>query len=336
MVKKLIKYYFFLVIVSSFFLKELAFSNPDKVVVHNSTIYVYDPLENHAMTLYDTESFNEINRLHFGRGPAEIAGILNKTILPFKNNISIYDRSSGVLKLFDKDLNLKLYYSLEGTKKMPFQAAFMSDSVLFIVPNYGDFIQLYKVNMDIEKEEISCEEVPFFSMKINDNPQFKNLDNFLLRQDIHITNNNNTFYLSFEYSDLLLKINDQGLYTVNKLFKDYHYFPNTLDKDGYYNLPTIGEDPICSLDIDFLNDKIYVLRNGKKENGSIFKKMFKIDKLLKEADHGKECLVYNSSSLELEKVFILDNSFNSILAIDDNLWGLGSLNEVIFEEIIYQ
>jgi|GEM_PF-4736440 hypothetical protein len=312
------------------------FSNPEKVITIQDRIFIYEPLLNHGLTSFSTSDFEEINRLEFGRGPSQVAGIFNKTLLEApKDLISFYDRSSGAVQFFDSDLNLKLFHIFRGAMKMPFHVAPISDSTLFIVPNYGNFIELYRYSYDILSESLEIDEKPFFILKPNDNEKLKYLDNFILRQDIHLSIKKNILYLAFEYSDLVVRLEENGNYAVNQFQEDMYGFPNTLDNDGYYNLPTIGEDPVCSLDIDIIDNKLIVLRNGTKHTGSFFSKIFKLDKIMKETDHGKELLVYDIDTLDLLNRITLDTKINNIFNTPNKSFGISSIENDLLIEISF-
>lgn len=169
-------------------------------------------------------------------------------------------------------------------------------------------------------------ERPTFTISHGDNDHFKPLDNFLLKQDIHLALDDSALYLAFEYSSLLFRTGKEKI-DYFTFAPENQYFPDMKPEPGQiYSLPDIGKNPVCALDIDVEGDFIFILYSGKKLEAGILQQLFNADKAVEDIVHSYKLNVYEKNTGSFIKEVTLPKKAASFDIFNDSIYLLSTLD----------
>ena len=175
---------------------------------------------------------------------------------------------------------------------------------------------------------IKIESTPFLTFKNSDSEHLKSLDNFLLKQDVHIKQYNESLFFSFDYGSLIFSLDKNGV--KFEVFDPQKFpFPDLKpESGGIYSLPDVANYPVCNLDIDIVDDLIFVLNKGEKaDKFKIIKKIFSSGSILEELKHSDTIFVFNSISGEFIEELKLPMKVSKIEIINNDMYMLSSYKE---------
>lgn len=303
--------------------------DPDDMIVTDSgSIIIYDlAADEFPLISYSIKQKEIIGSVLWGRGPGKIGGTLYKTITKGpRGTVSVFDRNNARINIYSYDLTLQETLSLSFLKGNPMQAGFINDSTFFAIPIEEDFIRLHKVTQ--EDGKINVENSAYLIIKNNDSEYLKPLDNFLLKQGVFFKQSNESLFMAFEYSSLILSLDSNGIkydaFGPQKLL-----FPDEKSESGMvYALPDVSDYPVCNLDIDVLDDIIFVLKKGEKVSKSnIFKKVFSPGKIIEELEHSDTILLFNASTGAFIEELKLPMKVSKIEIVDGKMYMLSAYKQ---------
>ncbi|MFA5669135.1 MAG: hypothetical protein WC967_07820 [Balneolaceae bacterium] len=303
--------------------------NPnDMIVTDSGTIIIYDlAADEFPLISYSIKQKEIIGSVLWGKGPGEIGGTLYKTITKGpRGTVSVFDRNNARINIYSHDLTLQETLNLAFLKGNPMQAGFLNENIFFAIPIKEDFVRLHKVTQ--EDGEIIIESSPYLVIKNNDSEYLKPLDNFLLKQGIFLKQSNENLFLAFEYSSLILSLDSNGIkYEV--FGPEKFLLPDEKSKSGMvYALPDVSEHPVCNLDIDVLDDFVFVLKKGEKAGKTnILKKVFSIGKMIEELEHSDKILVFKASTGEFIEELKLPVKVSKIEIANEKMYMLSAYQQ---------
>lgn len=295
-------------------------------ILSEDTLLVYDPANSdYHVYILDLKNESIVSKIRTGRGPGELLGKMYKTIMHAPGNkISIYDRGLMRTNIYDQDLDFIKTLKFGISAKRFMHTGFINDSTFFGVHPNDEFITAYNLTQIIESVDSS----PQWTIRNDENKYTAPLSNFLLKQDLVFEQGENSLYIAFKYSSLLMKINEKGVaYYTNG--PDAHPLPDEQPEDGgVYSLPDIGKYPICTLDVDVQGDHVYVLYSGKKiSDKNLFSRMFNRYEAVESIKHSDQLLKYDKTSGRYIESIQLPHEVKRVEIIDNFIYLMGYVSE---------
>lgn len=296
--------------------------NPENFYVLSEDIILFNDPGNREYPLYliDIHSGNVLNEIRGGRGPGELGGMYKTVTFTENGEIGVFDRELFRMNMYDEELNFIRDIRLRSFNKNIMQAGFLSSNVFFIVPSSDNFIEYY--GMEEYPPDASNN---LLSIKHESSDFFLPLQNFLLKQDFHFSQDDNELYTAFEYSSLLLKLNKEGI-VFDRIEPDFHLFPDEKpESGGVYSLPDVADYPVCALDLDVDDKYVYVLYSGEKLSANFFSEIFNPDKEIEKIVHSDKINVYDKKTGKYTGSYRIPVQAKSFKITEKHLYALSTL-----------
>lgn len=240
---------------------------------------------------FSIDSLKEVMRS--GQGPGEVSPVYYKCSTNFSNgDILLWDAGRKRMMRYTSDLKYKT--DLSGEASMfgnLYQAGLINDSTLLTVDFHDEFLKAWRIN-DNEISEHSL----LWSIHINDYEELSPLSNFTLLQTLFYSNYGGMLYITFEFSSLIIGIDEDGIAFINSEPANIPLPPpdNESEKSGRYSLPIMGKHPEGARDISVMDDLVYVLLNGRTISKlEQMRYMVNFETLIDKVKHAERLLVYN-------------------------------------------
>lgn len=138
------------------------------------------------------------------------------------------------------------------------QAGLINDSTLLTMENSPKFLRAWRI-----KDNTINESEILWSISIDEYEELTAYKNFVLMQTIYFVNYDGALYLTFEFSSLLIAIDENGVKYIQKEPENIS-LPVHDEKSGGYVLPIMGKHPEGALDIALDDNYVYITFSGKK------------------------------------------------------------------------
>jgi hypothetical protein len=248
-----------------------------------------------TLKLFQFSGGELIQSVRSGRGPGEVSTVTYKRLTKYSNgDLLLWDAGRKRLMRYTSGLEYKTDISGEGLEGSIYQAGLINDSTLFTIDFTEEVLKVWRIKDNKVKEK-----APLWSINRNIQKELSPLSNFTLLQTLFYTNYIGTAYIIFEFSSMVMAINEKGLVFINDEPDKIPLPPNDeqSEKSGRYSLPIMGKHPEGARDI-FATDKfVYVLLNG--ETISKFQQMrymANFETLIEITHHAERLLVYDRIS----------------------------------------
>ncbi|WP_018126246.1 hypothetical protein [Balneola vulgaris] len=299
--------------------------DPENIwIINESEILVNDHgFKSSPISLIDFNSDTLISTLRKGRGPGEVTSTFYKRVTAFSNgDLLLWDAGANRIMKYTKRLDYITDLRFDGKGRKFFQVGLINDSTLFTMQNSSNFISAWRIedNGILNRNEL-------WSISIDEYEELAPLKNFILQQTLYLTNYDGVLYLAFEFSSLLVAIDENGI----KYFQDGPDnipLPMNEDEGGIYSLPVMGKHPEGARDISVNKDHVYITFSGETiSKWEQIKYTFNFDELIEKISHSKRLLIFDRETgnfideIELPraamKLKIVGNSAFLLNSIDD-------------------
>ena len=289
-------------------LKETVFDPEQTLILDKDRILINDhALKEFPIRNISFSSDSLISELRHGRGPGEVSSIFYKAFTKFTNgDILLWDAGLNRVTVFNTNLEYKYDVTGKALQKRVYQAALINDSTLVTIEYEDFFLKAWRFNdKRIEESDL------LWKHSLKEIPELESLRNPIMLQTLYFTNYDNELYIAFEYSSLLMGINEEGIKFL-KDGPDAIPIPNPRI-DGQFSLPIMGEHPEGARDITADDKHVYVVFSGK--NVSKFEQMrysFKFEDLIDKIKHSKRLWIFdrnNGSFIREEKLPLAARTF---------------------------
>lgn len=274
-------------------IEDMIYSPYDLWLVGDEGLLVNDIADKkRTLKLFEFSSGTLKQTVRSGRGPGEVSSVYYKRSTTFSNgDILLWDAGRKRMMRYSPDLEYKTDISGEGKIGSIYQAGLINDSTLFTV----DFTEEVFKAWRIQNNKIS-ENSLLWSINRNKRKELSPLSNFTLLQTLFYTNYKGMLYITFEFSSMVIGVNEDGIVFINGEPDSIPLPPNDeqSEKSGRYSLPIMGKHPEGARDISAAGKLVYVLLNG--ETISKFQQMryaLNPEDLIEKVNHTKRLLTYN-------------------------------------------
>ncbi len=228
-----------------------------------------------------------------GRGPGEVSSMAYKRSTRYSNgDILLWDSGGKRIMRYSEDLEYRTDLAAEGSVLGKiFQAALINDSTLLTVDFSEEVLKAWR----IQDNKISDNSL-LWSADRNEYKELSPLANFTLLQTLFFSNYEGGLYITFEYSSMVIGVNEDGIVFINDEPDNIPLPPNDeeSEKSGRYSLPTMGKHPEGARDISATDKFVYVLLNGETiSKMQQIRYMANFDALIEKTNHTKRLMIYD-------------------------------------------
>lgn len=271
--------------------------NPENIwQVGNDSLIINDlGINLSPINLVDVSKDTVLKSLKTGQGPSETSSTFYKRITKFSNgDILLWDAGLNRITKYESNLNYIVDMSGSAFNKRFYQAAVINDSTLMTIDNTEDFLKVWR----LEKDRINTDNL-LWSLKYRDYESLGSLSNFILLQTMYYDNFDGVLYIAFEFSSIILAIDEDGVIFIND---KPDLIPLPKNKDQQMSLPAMGKHPEGARDVSVDGKYVYLLFSG--ETISRFEQMkytFNFEILIDKVKHTKRLLLFDRITGEFVK-----------------------------------
>ncbi len=268
--------------------------NPyDLWIVDADTVLVNDIADKqNTLKLFDLKDEELIASVRSGRGPGEVSSIAYKRSTLYSNgDIFIWDSGRKRMTRYTSELEYKT--DVRGGKFLGsiFQAALINDSTLLTVGVGEGFFKVWRI-----KNNRVTEKSLLWSISEGEYEELSPLINFTLLQTLFFDNFNGILYISFEFSSMVIGIEETGIVFINQEPDNIPLPPpdEESERSGRYSLPVMGKHPEGARDVSAGGDFVYVLLNGEKiSRMQQWRYLVNFEALIEKVYHAERLLKYD-------------------------------------------
>ncbi|MGM0586803.1 MAG: hypothetical protein ACQETE_00170 [Bacteroidota bacterium] len=223
----------------------------------------------HGDKTYPLKSFNpEMQKIggkvREGNGPGEISG-MRKSLTTFSNgDLLLYD--AGKRRAFIRDDSLQYIDELRGEilKDDLWDVSLINDSTVFVVSSTAEVFRAYRLN-DARIDDSD----KLWGVSISEHEELNGLQNVLLLQSLWEENQDGTLYVGFQYSSMLMAVDEQGIQYITTGPEDIgipydEAKVEEMKAKNHYEIPIIGEHQKGFRSITVNGDYVYALYQEKE------------------------------------------------------------------------
>ncbi|HBQ60794.1 MAG TPA: hypothetical protein DD671_14550 [Balneolaceae bacterium] len=329
-----IKTFFFTFLISVFLIGETSAQigemiyNPYNLWLAGDGEIVINDIADEKRTIKLFEFSSELLKgsIRSGRGPGEVSPSYYKRSTTFSNgDFLLWDAGRKRLMRYSSDLKYKTDVRGDATIGSSYQAGLINDSTLLTVDFSEEVFKAWR----IKNNKIS-EGSLLWAVNRNEQKELLPLANFTLLQTLFYDNYDGMLYVTFEFSSMIIGINEDGIVFINDEPAKIPLPPvdPESEKSGRYSLPVMGKHPEGARDIA-ANDKfVYVLLNGETiSKFQQMKYMVNFEALIEKTNHAKRLLIYNRFTGDFLKEIELPIPSKQAKISDDFVYLLHTLGE---------
>ncbi len=298
--------------------------DPDQIwVANDGNVIVNDHAQREApIQKIDFEKDEVIAFLKKGRGPGEVSEIFYKNITQFSDGkIFLWDAGLGRITVFNSDLEYITNINGDALKTFFQHIELINDSTVITFSSKDPFLKAWRMNdYTINKSDLLWEK------SVKDFPQLSSLENPVMMQTLFFHNYKGVLYTSFEYSSLLMAVDEKGIKFITD-GPDEIPIPDPRS-GGKYTLPSIGEDPEGARDITVDDKYVYVVFSGENISKSEqMKYAHNVEALIERVKHAKRLWIFERESGEFIKEVELPLSAKSFQVFNNEAYLLNTTND---------
>ncbi len=292
-------------------------------MLNDDLALVSDPANNEfPVYILDLVSGNIVANIRAGNGPSEVHPTFYKRVSRFSNgDIFLWTWGQNRANIFYDRLQYLRMLDGEPVRQTLYQVSLLNDSTVCIVDVHPDsFLKLFRLHEGYDVKD----EKSLLSISIHDHDFLFPLRNHIQKQTIRIDSDGESLYMGFEYSSLLLRINEYGIQWYTFIPFELPV-PDVYEEEGIYALPDISRHPLGILDIAVDDRFLYViLSNEKLSRVRFLRHIANPDKLIDEMKHRDIVHRYDKENGSYLDSFQLPVSAKRIDVTDDALYLLHS------------
>lgn len=264
-----------------------------------------------------------VSNLRTGQGPGEVTSTFYKRVTKYTNgDFLLWDAGSNRIMRYNDSLQYITDIRASGFGRRFIQAGLINDSTLLTMENSPNFLSAWRI-----KDNTINESEMLWSISIDEYEELTALKNFVLMQTIYFGNYDGALYLTFEFSSLLIAIDENGVKYIQKEPENIP-LPVHDEKSGGYGLPIMGKHPEGARDIALDDNYVYITFSGKKiSRWEQMRYAFNFEELIEKIKHSQRLLIFDRETgnfvkeIELPKTAmkfkIFGNSAYLLNTIDD-------------------
>lgn len=279
--------------------------------------------EMHPSEKINFENDEVISVLRKGRGPGEVSEIFYKNFTRFSNgNVLLWDAGLNRTTVYNSELEYVADLKGDGIRSKLYHVELVNDSTIVTFSVGDHFLKACRMSDDfrIEKEDL------LWQKSVKEIPELSSLANPVMLQTLFFDNYDGVLYIIFEYSSMLVAINENGIEFITN-GPDKILNPDPREGSGY-SLPTMGKHPEGARDVTVDDNFIYVVFSGK--NVSRFEQMrysFNFDVLIDKIKHSKRLWVFDKDSGVFIKEIELPISARAFKVLGKNAYLLNTIDD---------
>lgn len=273
-----------------------AIYNPENIwILHDDNLLVNDiGMKSSPLNLIDFKTDSVISSLREGRGPGETSSTFYKRVTQFSDgDILLWDAGLNRITKFSDSLKYKTEIRGPALEKKLYQVALVNDSTLFTIDNSEQFMRAWRLGgnqVDNEDE--------LWSISRSEYKELSPLSNFILLQTLYYTNYDGVLYIAFEFSSLIMAIDENGIQFINDE-PDQIALPVHQEKGGNFSLPVMGQHPEGARDISADEDYLYVTFSGETTSKwEQIRYALNFDTLIERIKHSERVLIFQRKTGE--------------------------------------